>query len=224
MMPHSSAAPRQPTQEMAIRIVLLDDHPLVVKGLEQLLQSSPDFEVLATCSTVSEGLQAIKSLKPDVLVLDLKLAGEDGLTVLRRLDSTKPPAVVVLTASHDEDDLLAAARLGARGIVLKAMAPRMLEDCLRTVYAGGRSLSVDGVDLARRLTQRQSVEDELERVLTPRELEILRLVAVRLDNQEISARLAISVGTVKIHLHHVYEKLQLRGRHDLQVYLRDRLY
>jgi DNA-binding NarL/FixJ family response regulator len=211
-------------QEMPIRIVLVDDHPLVVKGVEQLLQSSPDFEVLTTCSTASEGLQAVESLKPDVLVLDLKLAGDDGLSVLRRLDSTKPPAVVVLTASQDEDDLLAAARLGARGIVLKAMAPRVLEDCLRTVYAGGQSLSVDGVDLANRLTQRQSVEDELERVLTPRELEILRLVAVRLDNQEIATRLAISVGTVKIHLHHVYEKLQLRGRHDLQVYLRDRLY
>jgi len=85
-------------------------------------------------------------------------------------------------------------------------------------------LSVDGVDLANRLTQRQNVEDELEQVLTPRELEILRLVAVRLDNLEIATRLSISVGTVKIHLHHVYEKLQLRGRHDLQIYLRDRLY
>ena len=104
------------------------------------------------------------------------------------------------------------------------MAPRVLEDCLRTVHAGGWSLSVDGVDLANRLTQRQNVEEELERVLTPRELEILRLVAVRLDNQEIANRLTISVGTVKIHLHHVYEKLQLRGRHDLQIYLRERLY
>ena len=179
--------------------------------------------MLTTCSTASEGLQAVETLKPD--------AGARPQARWRRrfertspLDSTKPPAVVVLTASQDEDDLLAAARLGARGIVLKAMAPRVLEDCLRTVYAGGQSLSVDGVDLANRLTQRQTVEEELERVLTPRELEILRLVAVRLDNQEIATRLAISVGTVKIHLHHVYEKLQLRGRHDLQVYLRDRLY
>jgi len=218
----ASVAPS--VEEMAIRIVLVDDHPLVVKGLEQLLQSSPDFQVLTTCSTVAEALQEIERLQPDIVVLDLKLANEDGLTLLRQLDSSKPPAVVVLTASQEEDDLLSAARLGARGIVLKAMAPRVLEDCLRTVHAGGRSLSVDGVDLANRLTQRQHVEDELEQVLTPRELEILRLVAVRLDNQEIATRLSISVGTVKIHLHHVYEKLQLRGRHDLQIYLRDRLY
>jgi len=209
---------------MAIRLVLLDDHPLVLKGLEQLLQSEPDFEVLATCGTVDEGLRAVDSLQPDVLVLDLKLPDDEGLSVLRQLDPSKPPAVVVLTASQEEDDLIAAARLGARGIVLKAMAPRVLEDCIRTVHAGGHQLSVDGVDLSQRLAQRQTVESQLEKILTPRELEILRLVALRLDNQEIATRLSISVGTVKIHLHHVYEKLQLRGRHDLQMYLRDNMY
>lgn len=209
---------------MAIRIVLIDDHPMVLKGLEQLLQLNADFEVVATCGTVAEGLQTVEALRPDVLLLDLKLSGEDGLSVLRKLDSTKPPAVVVLTASQDEDDLIAAARLGARGIVLKAMAPRVLEDCIRTVHAGRLSLSVDGVDLSNRLAQRQNVETELQNILTPRELEILRLVAARLDNQEIAARLSISVGTVKIHLHHVFEKLQLRGRYDLQVYLREKMY
>ena len=162
------------------------------------------------CSTAQEGFEAVETLKPDVLVLDLKLAGDDGLSLLRRLDSTKPPAVVVLTASQDEDDLLAAARLGARGIVLKAMAPRVLEDCLRTVSAGGQSLNVDGVDLANRLTQRQSVEDELEQVLTPRELEILRLVAMRLDNQEIATAADQHRGEDPPASRH--EKL-LRGRH-----------
>ena len=210
--------------DMAIRLVLLDDHPLVLKGLEQLLRSEPDFEVLATCATVDEGLRAVDTLQPDVLVLDLKLPDEEGLSVLRQLDPSKPPAVVVLTASQEEDDLIAAARLGARGIVLKAMAPRVLEDCIRTVHAGGRQLSVDGVDLSQRLAQRQTVEGQLEKILTPRELEILRLVALRLDNQEIATRLSISVGTVKIHLHHVYEKLQLRGRHELQMYLRENMY
>src|SRR4029078_13572301 len=140
---------------MPIPIVLIDDHPMVLKGLEQLLQLNADFEVVATCATAVEGARAVEALHPDVILLDLKLSGEGGLSVLRKLDSTKPPAVVVLTASQDEDDLIAAARLGARGIVLKAMAPRVLEDCLRTVHAGGQSLNVDGVDLATRLTQRQ---------------------------------------------------------------------
>lgn len=209
---------------MAIRIALIDDHPMVLKGMEQLLQLNEDFEIVATCGTAAEGLQAVEAIGPDVLLLDLKLPGEDGLSVLRRLDPAKPPAVVVVTASQDEDELIAAARLGARGIVLKAMAPRVLEDCIRTVHAGGLSLSVAGVDLSDRLAQREQVETELQSVLTPRELEIVRLVAARLDNQEIAARLSISVGTVKIHLHHVFEKLQLRGRRDLQVYLHDKRY
>ncbi len=209
---------------MAIRIVLVDDHPMVLKGLEQLLQLNGDFEVVATCATAAEGLQAVEALRPDVLLLDLKLPGEDGLSMLRKLDPAKPPAVVVLTASQDEDDLIAAARLGARGIVLKAMAPRVLEDCIRAVHAGRLSLNVDGVDLSDRLARRQNVETALQNILTPREFEILRLVAARLDNQEIAARLSISVGTVKIHLHHVFDKLQLRGRHDLQVYLREKMY
>jgi two-component system nitrate/nitrite response regulator NarL len=208
---------------MSIRLILVDDHPLVLKGLEQLLDSSSDFEVLATCGTAADGLAAIEKHQPDVVVLDLKLPGDDGLSLLRRLKSDTP-AVVVLTASQDEDELLDAARLGARGIVLKAMAPRMLEDSIRGVHAGELRLNVAGVDLAARLAQRKQVESDLSQTLTPRELEIVRLVALHLDNQEISERLTISVGTVKIHLHHIYEKLNVRGRHELQVYLRERMY
>lgn len=209
---------------MAIRLVLVDDHPLVLNGLEQLLRSEPGFEVLATCGRADDALRAVGELHPDVLVLDLKLPDEDGLSLLRRLNPGRPPAVVVLTATQDEEDLLDAVRLGARGIVLKAMAPRVLEDSIRAVYAGGQRLSVDGVDLATRLADRQAVETELGRILTPRELEIVRLVAARLDNQEIAARLSISVGTVKIHLHHVFDKLKLRGRPELLQYLRSRSY
>jgi DNA-binding NarL/FixJ family response regulator len=113
---------------------------------------------------------------------------------------------------------------GARGIVLKAMGPRVLEDCIRAVHAGRRWLSVDGLDLAERLSRRQEVEAELEVVLTPRELEIARLVHLQLDNEEIAGRLSITVGTVKIHLHHVFDKLQLRGRADLQQLFREKGY
>jgi DNA-binding NarL/FixJ family response regulator len=161
---------------------------------------------------------------PDVLVLDLMLPGEDGLSLLRRLDSTKPPAVIILTAVQDEDMLLDAARLGARGIVLKAMAPRILEDCIRAVNQGEKRLNVEGVDLSKRLQERQRAEKELGDQLTPRELEILRLVALKLDNQEIAVRLAITVGTVKIHLHHVFDKLHVKGRHELLQLLRDKRY
>ena len=209
---------------MAIRVVLVDDHPLVLGGVEQLLATGTDFDVVRTCSTAEEGYRAVMEDQPDVLVLDLMLPGENGLSLLRRLDVTKPPWVVILTAVQDEDLLLDAARLGARGIVLKAMAPRTLEDCIRAVYHGEQRLNVDGVDFVKRLEDRQRVETELSGQLTPRELEIARLVALRLDNQEIATRLAITVGTVKIHLHHVFDKLHVNGRHELQQFLRDKRY
>lgn len=209
---------------MPIRLVMVDDHPLVLGGLEQLLGANPEFEVLETCSTLADGWVAINAHQPDVLLLDLKLTDGEGLSLLRRLDSEQRPSVVVLTAIQDENVLLEAARLGARGVVLKAMAPRVLEDCIRTVHAGGRWLTVDGLDLSQRLTRRTEVETELEAVLTPRELEIARLAYLELDNEEIAGRLSISVGTVKIHLHHVFDKLELRGRNDLQRLLREKGY
>ena len=209
---------------MPIRVALVDDHPLVLGGLEQLLSSSSDFEVVAACSSIDEGYEAIQKHHPDVLVLDLMLPGGGGISLLERLDTSKPPAVIVLTAVQDEDLLLDAARLGAQGIVLKAMAPRILEDCIRAVYAGERRLNVDGIDLSRRVQDRLRVEKDLGEHLTPRELEIMRLVALRLDNQEIASRLSITVGTAKIHLHHVFDKLHVNGRHELIQLLRDKGY
>ena len=209
---------------MPIRLVMVDDHPLVLGGLEQLLGANPEFEVVGTAGSIADGWQAVASNQPDVLLLDLRLGDGEGLSLLRRLDPEKPPAVVVLTAIQEENELLEAARLGARGVVLKAMAPRVLEDCIRTVYAGGEWLTVDGHDLRQRLNRRREVEAELETMLTPRELEIATLANRQLDNEDIAAKLAISVGTVKIHLHHVFDKLHLRGRNDLQELFRSKGY
>jgi DNA-binding NarL/FixJ family response regulator len=209
---------------VALRVVLVDDHPLVLAGLQQLLGAGAEFDVLAACGSVEDGLAAVETTKPDLLVLDMKLSDGDGLGVLRRLDPTAPPAVVVLTAIEDEDVWLDAVRMGARGVVLKATAPRVLEECLHSVHRGELWLNVGGVDLSQRLEHRRAAEAELERVLTPRELEIVRLVALRLDNQEIAGRLNITIGTVKIHLHHVYDKLGVQGRHDLLELLREKNY
>lgn len=209
---------------MPMNLVLVDDHPLMLAGLTQLLRAEPDFDILATCGTVEEGLDAVSKYQPDVLVLDLKLGEDDGLSLLSRLAREARPAVVILTAAEDENIWLKAAQLGARGIVLKATAPRVLEDCLRAVHRGETWLNVGGVDLSMRLAQREAAEAELESLLTPRELEVVRLVALGADNQEISDRLSISLGTVKIHLHHVYDKLRLSGREALLQLLRDKSY
>jgi len=204
---------------MAIRLVLVDDHPLMLDGLEQLLRLEPDFEIVAKCSTVSEGLRAIDSLHPHVVILDLKLRHEEGFDLLNRLRPDDAPAVVVLTASENEEDLLEAVRLGARGVVLKAMAPKTLQRCIRAVYEGGHWLTVEDQDLGARLDRRRQTEEKLAAKLTPRELEIVRNLAAQLDNDEIATRLGLTVGTVKIHIHHIYSKLQVAGRDDLLKYL-----
>lgn len=204
---------------MAVRLVLVDDHPLMLDGLEQLLRLEPDFEIVAKCSTVSEGLRAIDSLHPHVVILDLKLRHEEGFDLLNRLPPDDAPAVVVLTASENEEDLLEAVRLGARGVVLKAMAPKTLQRCIRAVYEGRQWLTVEDQDLGARLDRRRQTEEKLAMKLTPRELEIVRNLAALLDNDEIATRLGLTVGTVKIHIHHIYSKLQVAGRDDLLKYL-----
>ena len=209
---------------MPITLVLIDDHSVVLEGLDQLLRLEPDFKVIAKCSTVAAGIRAIETLSPDVVILDLRLRVEDGFEVLRHLGSRPSPAVVVLTASEDQEDLLEAARLGARGIVLKAVAPRTLERCIRTVHAGGEWLTVEGENLADRLVQRRNAETVMAQKLTSRELEVLRLLASHHDNEDIAQRLDLRVGTVKIHVHHVYQKLGLSGREDLQRYLKRKGY
>ena len=119
-----------------MNLVLVDDHPLMLAGLEQLLRAEPEFEILATCTSVAEGWDAVNRYQPDVVILDLKLGEGDGLSLLSRLKPGERPAVVVLTAAEDENIWLKAAQLGARGVVLKATAPRVIEDCLRAVHRG----------------------------------------------------------------------------------------
>ena len=204
---------------MPIRLVLVDDHPLLLDGIEQLLSLNADFQVLAKCGTVQDALHAVETHSPDLVILDLKLRNEDGFAVLRALAGRTRPSVVVLTATDSEDDLLEAVRLGARGVVLKAMAPRTLEDCIRMVHGGGEWLTVEGQNLSERLARREAVEQSLSARLTAREIEVLRLLASNYENDEIARRLRLSVGTVKIHVHHVYQKLGVSGRQELLQYL-----
>ena len=205
---------------MAISLVLVDDHPFLLDGLEQLLSLEPDFQVLAKTGTAAEALRAVETLDPDVLILDLRLREGDGFIVLRELAGRERPVVIVLTAAENEEDLLEAARLGARGVVLKAMAPRTLEQSIRVVHSGGEWLTVEDQNLSERLARRLVVERAIAQRLTSRELEVLRLLASHYENEEIARRLGLTTGTVKIHVHHVYRKLGVSGRPELLQYLK----
>jgi RNA polymerase sigma factor (sigma-70 family) len=200
-----------------IRLVLADDHPIVLDGLEQLFGTEPDIEVVARATTAEAALRALEEFKPDVLVLDLAMPGHDGLWVMREAATRHVRArMVLLTAHVDEHQLLEAVKLDVAGVVLKEMAPRLLVECVRKVFAGEKWLEKHSVTRAMdRMSRRESELQKLSQLLTPRELEIVRLAAEGLRNREIAERLAITEGTVKIHLHNIYEKLGVNGRSQL---------
>jgi two-component system nitrate/nitrite response regulator NarL len=203
-----------------IRVVLADDHVIVLDGLEQLFRLEPEFEVVARSTTAEAALKAVQEHRPDILVLDLVMPGHDGMWVLRELSELNlPTRTVLLTAHVEETRLVEAIRLGVWGIVLKEMAPRMLMECVRKVHAGEKWLEQQSVTRAmERMQKRESEIDRLTRLLTPRELEIVRLASEGLRNKEIGERLSITEGTVKIHLHNIYEKLGVTGRSQLILY------
>ena len=202
---------------MKIRVIITDDHPLVLNGLEHLLREYQEFEVVQKCSSGTEALAAVRRHRPDILVLDLMMPGMDGLAVARDLHkSGDMPYVVLLTAQLHEDQLIEALHLGVRGFILKEMATKLLVECLRRVHAGGQWLEKDSANRAMaKLVRREAKGREVATLLTPREIEVVRMVAKGLTNKEIASELCIADGTVKIHLHNIYEKVKINRRAEL---------
>lgn len=210
---------------MPIRIAITDDHPIVLGGLEQLFRLESDIEVVASCATGAAAIAAVRAHHPDVLVLDVLMPHPDGLAVLRALAAGEfsSTRVLLLTATIDDERLLEAIQLGAQGVVLKESAAALLVEAVRDVHAGRQWLEKGlGGRALRRLLQRETTEREVAQRLTPREMEIMRLLAQGVRNRTIADRLFISEGTVKVHLHNIYEKLQLGSRFELMVYARNR--
>lgn len=209
---------------MPIRLVLADDHPIVLDGLTQLFDLEKDIEVMARCRDGEETLRALRLYRPQLLVLDIRMPRGDGLQVLRAVRSEGlPTRVVLLTAALEEDQLVEALELGVGGVVLKETAPRLLVDAVREVAAGGRWLEQGAASRAlERLLAREASSREALTVLTPRELEVVRRVVGGLRNRAIAEELSISEGTVKIHLHNIYQKLEVDGRLELAAYARSK--
>jgi DNA-binding NarL/FixJ family response regulator len=208
---------------MPIRLVLADDHPIVLEGLAQLFGSEPDCEVVARATDGEQALQAVRTHRPDILVLDLRMPVKDGLTVLREMKSEALATNAVVLTAVDNDDLLEAIRLGARGVVLKDMASSLLLRAVREVHAGRKWIEKGTATHAMdALLERERALGEIGHTLTPRELEVARLTAQGYPNKIVAEKLSITEGTAKLHLHHVYEKLGVNGRMALLRYLRDK--
>ncbi len=201
---------------MPIRVILVDDHPIVLHGLEQLLARQPDLDVVTTCTGADTALRAVREHHPDVLVVDVRMPERSGLDLLRSLanDQTAVPTVL-LTAAIRDDEVAEAVRLGARGLVLKESSPDALLDCIRSVAAGGQCFERDTLARAFSTASARAGSGRTAETLTARELEIVRMVSQGLRNRAIAERLSITEGTVKVHLHNIYEKLGVDGRLEL---------
>jgi DNA-binding NarL/FixJ family response regulator len=214
-----------------IRIVVADDHPIFRDGLCKLLALEEDFEVVAQAQDGREVLDVLQQYEPDILLLDLKMPGLDGLGTLQRLQAARNRTrVIVLTASDDKNEFVQAMKLGTSGIVLKQTATDLLIKSIRKVHAG--EIWLDSHTTAAVIRQFVSSEDvpppphaapaaprERERSpLSQREREIVALVAQGFKNKEMAEKMFISEQTVKNHLHNIFDKLGVSDRLELALY------
>jgi two-component system nitrate/nitrite response regulator NarL len=205
---------------VSISVVLVDDHPIVLQGLQHLFARQPDIEVVACCDTVVEGLEAARTSHPDVIVLDLRMPDGGGLTLLDAINREQLGIrTVVLTAAISDGELAQALQKGIGGLVLKESPPEQLLECVRAVQAGARWLDPDAMSRIAEPPPQQAQQAhaaaERAATLTARERDVVKMIAAGLRNRDIGERLSISENTVKVHLHNIYEKLGVEGRMEL---------
>jgi DNA-binding NarL/FixJ family response regulator len=200
--------------EQPLSIVLADDHPVVLQGVAGILRAQPDMNVVAVCSEGLAAASAIRQFMPDIAVLDIAMPGLNGLHVLSSVAAAGcTTKIVFLTASATDQQIVAAISGGAHGIMLKDAAPDGLVECIRKVAAGEQWFPADLVEAAlERESARRAESDRLVQALTARERQIVSLISDGLSNKELARRLDLTEGTVKVHLHNIYNKLGVQNR------------
>jgi len=188
-----------------ITILTADDHPLIRDGLAAVLRAESGLEVVAEAANGEEAIEAYARLHPDVVLMDLRMPVMDGLTATRAILADDPNArIIVLTTYDGDEDIHRALAAGARGYLLKDMMRTELLNVIRAVHRGQRGIPAP---VAARLAE------HTPRIgLTPRELEVLRLVADGLSNAQVAERIGRTEGTVKVHLKNILQKLDVKDR------------
>lgn len=188
-----------------IRVLSIDDHPLVREGLAALINDQTDMRVVGQGSTGNEGIKLFRELRPDITLMDVRLPDMSGIdAMITILNDSREAKVIVVTSSEGDVEMQRALEGGAKGYILKSMPPKDVLDAIRKVHAGKKAIPPD---IATRLANHMSDE-----ALTDREVEILQQVAEGNRNRDIADRLFISEGTVKVHIKHIMEKLGANDR------------
>lgn len=191
-----------------IKLLIVDDHPVVRDGLSSMFARDPEFTVVGEAADGGEAVRLAEALSPDVVLMDLRMAGVDGVTAIGELRRRGVPARVLVLTTYDTDShVLPAIEAGATGYLLKD-APR--DELLRAVRAAARGESILSPSVAARLMNKWRTPSAGP--LSPRELEVLQLVASGNTNREAAARLFITEATVKTHLLNIYSKLDVKDR------------
>lgn len=204
---------------MPIRVLVVDDQPLVREGVRMLIDADPELEVVGECGDGTTAIAAARDLRPDVVLMDLRMPGLDGVAATAQVVAERPSArILVLTTFDDDDSIFAALRAGAVGYLLKDASSVELRRAVRDAAAGASPLQpavatkVIG-ELARRMAQDPNpLAPRDPNLLSDRERAVVRLIAAGSSNKEIAAKLFIAEGTVKNHVTHIFEKLGVTDR------------
>ena len=201
-------------QDHRITVLCIDDHPIVREGVVSIIEGDADLQIVGEAETAQQAIAAFHASKPDVTVIDLRLPDRDGLEVIREIRKDHPKSrFVVLTSAEGDVDIRRALEAGAQAYLIKGVVRTELRQVIKAVYAGKRHVPVNVAE--------KMADHFNDPTLTTRELEVIQLVAAGLRNKEIAARLSIGEDTVKMHVRHVMEKLDVHDRtHAVMVAVR----
>lgn len=203
-----------------IRLVLADPHPVMLDGLRAHMQACPDVQVLACVPDGESAWQAVQQHQPDALVLDLEMPRRSGLSLIDALRSAGAKTRPILFTSAQAEDVARAIEMGVQGVVSKQRSHDVLVQCIRQVCKGQTCLDQDLMHQSvTMLMERERTREKVTRLLTPREADVARMVTEGWPNKKIASKLSISEGTAKLHLHHIYQKLNCSGRMALMLYM-----
>lgn len=205
---------------MSINLIVADPHPVMREGIEKITELDPDISILSSVGDGRSALNDVERMQPDVVVLELDMPIKDGLNVIEEIKnknlSTKP---VVFTSSSPAK-VMQALNMGVKGLVSKTNSKEQLAKCIRSVYEDNKWLDQDlTTNTVSHLLNAHRNNQALAQVLTKREMAVAKMVMEGLPNKKIGTKLFISEGTVKLHLHHIYQKLGLPGRMSLMLHM-----